>query len=200
MKRIVGTALIAIVAVLGLTACMGDDDGGSAQQQRRTAAIGVAGAVGHDYQLSLDGITVAGEVIQVESFSFGVENPTTIGSATSGAGAGKIKFNEFTIVKSVDKATPKLYEAVARGQHSKTAVLTLQKSSSGKPIPYLVVTLNTVFITNVDYAGSNPDHAKEVVKMVYGTLKTEYKGQSATGAAEAPVSFGWDQVTNTMAP
>lgn len=26
-------------------------------------------------------------------FSFGVENPTTIGSATGGAGAGKIKFN-----------------------------------------------------------------------------------------------------------
>jgi hypothetical protein len=25
----------------------------------------------------------------------GVENPTTIGSATGGAGAGKIKFNEF---------------------------------------------------------------------------------------------------------
>src|SRR5262245_6539865 len=28
-------------------------------------------------------------------FSFGLENPTTIGSATGGAGAGKIKFNEF---------------------------------------------------------------------------------------------------------
>jgi hypothetical protein len=28
---------------------------------------------------------------------FGVENPTTIGSATGGAGAGKIKFNEFQI-------------------------------------------------------------------------------------------------------
>ncbi len=28
-----------------------------------------------------------------------VENPTTVGSATQGAGAGKIKFNEFTIRK-----------------------------------------------------------------------------------------------------
>src|SRR5262249_40757702 len=33
-------------------------------------------------------------------FTFGVENPTTIGSATGGAGAGKIKFNEFTISKA----------------------------------------------------------------------------------------------------
>lgn len=29
--------------------------------------------------------------------AFGVENPTTIGSATGGAGAGKIKFNEFQV-------------------------------------------------------------------------------------------------------
>ena len=29
------------------------------------------------------------------SGGYGVENPTTIGSATGGAGAGKIKFNEF---------------------------------------------------------------------------------------------------------
>jgi len=32
---------------------------------------------------------------EIKDFSFGVENPTTIGSATGGAGAGKIKFNEF---------------------------------------------------------------------------------------------------------
>lgn len=36
---------------------------------------------------------------EIKDFSFGVENPTTIGSATGGAGAGKIKFNEFTIKK-----------------------------------------------------------------------------------------------------
>lgn len=29
---------------------------------------------------------------EIKDFSFGVENPTTIGSATGGAGAGKIKF------------------------------------------------------------------------------------------------------------
>jgi hypothetical protein len=37
---------------------------------------------------------------EIKDFSFGVENPTTIGSATSGAGAGKAKFNEFEITKT----------------------------------------------------------------------------------------------------
>ena len=43
---------------------------------------------------------------EIKDFSFGVENPTTIGSATGGAGAGKIKFNEFTIKKTTDSASP----------------------------------------------------------------------------------------------
>jgi hypothetical protein len=42
---------------------------------------------------------------EIRDFSFGVENPTTIGSATGGAGAGKIKFNEFTIKKTSDVAS-----------------------------------------------------------------------------------------------
>ena len=33
-------------------------------------------------------------------------NPSSIGSATGGAGAGKIKFNEFTIKKTTDKTSP----------------------------------------------------------------------------------------------
>jgi hypothetical protein len=40
---------------------------------------------------------------EITDFSFGIENPTTIGAATGGAGAGKIKFNEFTIKKTVDR-------------------------------------------------------------------------------------------------
>lgn len=37
-----------------------------------------------------------------------IRNAAGIGSATGGAGAGKVKFNEFTIKKTSDKATPKL--------------------------------------------------------------------------------------------
>ena len=35
------------------------------------------------------------EMAGVHGGSFDIENPTTIGSATGGAGAGKIKFNSF---------------------------------------------------------------------------------------------------------
>jgi len=50
-------------------------------------------------------LPVPSETFKIKDFSFGVENPTTIFSATGGAGAGKIKFNEFTIKKTTDIAT-----------------------------------------------------------------------------------------------
>ena len=46
---------------------------------------------------------------EIKDFSFGIENPTTIGSATGGAGAGKIKFNEFSITKTTDSASPNFF-------------------------------------------------------------------------------------------
>jgi type VI secretion system secreted protein Hcp len=46
---------------------------------------------------------------EIKDFSFGIENPTTIGSATGGAGAGKIKFNEFSITKTTDTASPNFF-------------------------------------------------------------------------------------------
>src|SRR5262245_58688834 len=54
-----------------------------------------------------DGV-VQPKVVEIKDFSFGVENPT-IGSATGGAGAGKIKFNEFTIKRTTDSASPAFF-------------------------------------------------------------------------------------------
>src|SRR5919201_322401 len=57
---------------------------------------------------------------EIKDFSFGVENPTTIGSATGGAGAGKIKFNEFTIKKTTDKASAAFFKNCCAGAHYDT--------------------------------------------------------------------------------
>src|SRR3954451_14697855 len=54
---------------------------------------------------------------QIKSFSWGVENPATIGSQTGGAGAGKAKFNELEIEKDVDSTSPQIFQALAQGQH-----------------------------------------------------------------------------------
>src|SRR3954470_19839832 len=54
---------------------------------------------------------------EIKSFSMGVENPTTIGSQTAGAGAGKAKFDELEIEKNVDSTTPQIWQRMAQGRH-----------------------------------------------------------------------------------
>src|SRR5438445_1011307 len=66
---------------------------------------------------------------EIKDFSFGVENPTTIGSATGGAGAGKVKFNEFTIKKTTDSASPLLRQASS--SHRRFAQVKVQVRKPG---------------------------------------------------------------------
>jgi type VI secretion system secreted protein Hcp len=90
--------------------------------------------------------------ISISSFSIG--NPTSIGSATGGAGAGKIKFNEFQITKTVDSASPKLLLWCTGGQHIKEGLITVRKASKEGPQPYLVYKLENVLVSSYQVGGS----------------------------------------------
>ncbi len=130
---------------------------------------------------------------EIKDWSFGVENPTTIGSATGGAGAGKVKFNEFTIKKTVDAASPALFKACASGVHYKTVTLTVRKA--GATSPYLTYTFGTVFISAVNFASPVPGDPQpmDAITMVYGTLTVTEAPTSGS-----PVTAGWDQITNRL--
>jgi type VI protein secretion system component Hcp len=65
---------------------------------------------------------------EIKDFSFGVENPTTINSATGGAGVGKIKFNEFTIKKTSDSASPAFLQGSLTGDGSKPVGIEMRKA------------------------------------------------------------------------
>src|SRR2546423_15604039 len=91
----------------------------------------VAMAVDAFLSLVPKGTSVVGEshdatfgksAFEIKDFSFSVENPTAIGSATGGAGAGKVKFNEFTIKKTADKASAVLFQNCAQGVHYEKGV------------------------------------------------------------------------------
>ncbi|TMM12587.1 MAG: type VI secretion system tube protein Hcp, partial [Actinobacteria bacterium] len=46
-------------------------------------------------------------------------------SSASGAGAGKVKFKEFTVMKKVDKASPLFFKHCASGSHYKTVTISM---------------------------------------------------------------------------
>src|SRR4249920_3049801 len=94
-----------------------------------------------DYFLKTD--TIKGESldekhkgeIELESFSWSATNATTIGSATGGAGAGKVKQEKLIVTKRYDKSSPPLFAALAAGQHFKKATLTARKAG-GTQVDY----------------------------------------------------------------
>jgi len=134
--------------------------------------------------------------LEVKEFSFGLENPTTIGSMSGGAGAGKAKFNEFNVKKNVDAASPKLFLACGMGCHFPTITLTVRKAG-GQKLNYLSYTFKMVFVTKIDWSGGAGEEAPdEDVTFVYGAMKIVYTPQDAKGNPARPVDMSWSQVTN----
>ena len=135
--------------------------------------------------------------IELESFNWSASNGTTIGSATGGAGAGKIRFEQLNIVKRVDKSSPVLFMQCATGNHYKEVKLTARKAGAGQQ-DYLTFTMKLVFLTK--YETVSDQHSNGVVfehiSMVFGQMEIEYKEQKPDGSLGGSVKQGYDQVTN----
>jgi len=137
---------------------------------------------------------------EIKDFSFSVENPTTVGSGTSGAGAGKAKFNEFEITKQTDRASPVFFTNCVAGIHYDKVYLAMRKaggSATSSGLEFLRYVFGVVFTTGIDWSGPGDEGPEEKIKFVYGTLQVLYTPQKADGTQDAQVPSGWSQITNT---
>ena len=174
---------ILIIAILGFTIIAGTST-------QAFAAV--------DYFLKIDGIDGESKddkhkgEIDIQSWSFGASQSGSM--AGGGGGAGKVSMQDFSITKSMDKSSPKLFEALATGKHLKEVKLVLRGSSS---VEYLTVTLTDVMISSYSTGGSSgDDRPTESVSLNFAQIKMSYVEQDASGRAGAAVEFGWDLKTN----
>jgi type VI secretion system secreted protein Hcp len=132
----------------------------------------------------------------INDFTFGVENATTIGSATGGAGAGKVKFNEFTIRRTTDQSSPVLFKNCCVGAHYESVIIAMRKAG-GDPTTagreFLRFKFDTVFTTKIDWSGPGDEGPQESITFVYGKLGIMFTPPTA---GLKPVLAGWDQVLN----
>ena len=105
---------------------------------------------------------------EIKDWSFGVENPTTIGSATGGAGAGKIKFNEFQITKMVDGASPAFFKNCVAGTHLKTVNVAYRPASAASDV--LDVTLNDAVCDSITQTTQDDGTEVEVIAFSFRTI------------------------------
>jgi type VI secretion system secreted protein Hcp len=134
--------------------------------------------------------------IDVLAWSWGASNS---GSAHTGggAGSGKANFQDISLTKYIDQASPMLLQACAKGTHIPTATLTVRKAGD-KPLEYLVVKLEEVLISSLSTGGSGgEDRLTENVTLNFGKFTFTYTPQDATGKALTPVPTAFNIAENS---
>jgi type VI secretion system secreted protein Hcp len=138
--------------------------------------------------------------IEVLSFSSGVSQ-TSSASASSGGGASseRADFQDFSIVKALDKASPKLAVACADGTHISEVVLELCRAGGDK-LKYMEYKLSDCIVSSVRPGGSAQGGETlplEEVSFNYGKIEWIYTQQKrADGTGGGNVAAGWDLEKN----
>lgn len=156
-----------------------------------------------DFFLKIDGIDGesadakhSGE-IDLLSWSWG-ETQSGTASGGGGGGAGKVSMQDFHFVMTVNKATPKLIQACAGGDHIKSAILTCRKAG-GEQEEYLKYTFTDLLISSYQTGGSGGSGVipTEQISFNYSKVEVEYKEQKADGTLGGAIKAGWDLKLNT---
>jgi type VI secretion system secreted protein Hcp len=136
---------------------------------------------------------------EIQNWSFGVNNPLSMGSASGGAGAGKVNFDSFTISKAIDSASPRLFHTCCAGGHYEELVLWLRRAGGSganqSGTVFLKFNFKLVMIENIEWAHGDPAPS-ETLKLQYGALSIVYYPQTSGGKTAPLKNAMWDRVLN----
>lgn len=134
------------------------------------------------------------KTIEIESWSFGETQSSTISGG--GGGAGKVSMQDLHFVtKTVDKSSPKLFLAGATGEHIKDATLYVRKA--GSSADYLKITLTDVLVSSYQTGGSGGNEIPtESVSLNFAKIQISYTGMDAEGKLLPAVNVGYDILAN----
>ncbi|RDJ24961.1 Hcp1 family type VI secretion system effector [Bosea caraganae] len=155
-----------------------------------------------DFLLEIDGIKGEShdskhkDTIEIDSFSWGNTNSGSHG-AGAGGGAGKVSFQDVHFTTHVNKASPKLMQFCATGEHIKKAVLFVRKQGKDQQEAY-TVTLEDLLVSSYQSGGSNGSGSVPVdqFSLNFTKIKFEYKPQKADGSLDGAITGTWNVKTN----
>jgi type VI secretion system secreted protein Hcp len=154
----------------------------SPQRQRRSTSFSIDTIPGE----STD--TEHKDWILIARFEHGIERTLT---ASAGV-PGRAVCGPLVVTKTIDKATPKLYEACSKGTHLPSATVELVRSSSA-PQAYFKIAMQDVLITSVSTRASHSaEQPTEQVAINYSRVEVSYRPQKADGALDTPIQTSFD--------
>ncbi len=159
----------------------------------------VLGDLTHSLQEAKDtiGKAPAGSLFEVSDYSFDIEQTLNIGSQSSGAGAGKVVFNPFSVTRNIDKSSPKFFQSACSGTPFKEVCLGLRKSAGGdvSGIFFVLFRFMLAAVKTVNWAHGD-ESPTETVTFEYGGLQVYYGQQKPNGTLFPTVPGGWDRTKN----
>ncbi len=131
--------------------------------------------------------------IEILSYSWGVSQTTSRSASTSGgASAERADFQDFSIVKAMDKASPKIALACASGKHLKDVTLELCRAGGDK-LKYMEYKLSEVIVSSASVGGGGGGEPTESVTFDYGKIEWTYTQQKrADGTGGGQIAANWD--------
>jgi len=138
--------------------------------------------------------------IEILSYSHGLSQPGS-GSVSSGGArsAERCDHQDFSVVKTLDKASPKLSLFCCNGTHIQNIKMELCRAVGDKT-KYMEYLLNDVIVASVRPGGSAQGGEAlplEEVSFNYGKIEWTYtETDHKTGKPKGDVKAHWDQVTN----
>ena len=134
--------------------------------------------------------------IDVLSFSHSISQPTS--GLTTTRTAERSTHEDFTIVKELDKSSPKLALASCNGRHISEVIIEVCRADTSDK--YMRYTLTDVIVTSISQNGSSQDgdaRPTEEISLRYGRIDWSYtEVDPMTSKPKGNVEAYWDVETN----
>jgi type VI secretion system secreted protein Hcp len=155
-----------------------------------------------DYFLKIEGIPGESQdakhtgEIEVTAWSWGEAAAGQGAPGGAGGGAGKVQLQDLHFTARISKASPKLMQACASGQHIKSAVLTGRRAGN-QGAEFLTYSLSDVLVSSFQ-TGDGEDNVAPLdsVALGFGRIQVEYRETKPDGSLGGAVKFGWDVKQN----
>lgn len=135
--------------------------------------------------------------IEVLTYNWAASQATSAtASSSGGASFERASFRDFSIIKTLDKATPKLAVACAGGDHIKSVTLELCRAGGDK-VKYMEYKLTNCIISSISSTGCGEKEPTEHLSFNYGKIEWTYiRQRREDGGAGGNIAAGWDLQAN----
>ncbi|WDP92887.1 MAG: type VI secretion system tube protein Hcp [Desulfobacter sp.] len=138
--------------------------------------------------------------IEILSYNWGVSQMASGTASSSGGGTvARADFQDLSVVKELDSASPLINKACWSGTHISKVTLRLNRAAGEKRVKYMEYKLENVVISSVSIGGGGGGIPTESVTFNYGKLTTTYTKQARPGgggAGDVPTAYDLEQNCN----